>query len=404
MFIMVHNPYYDDIDLLSFESEVVFCECIENEYHVILKESAFYVESGGMASDKGTLNGVNVERVYLKEEQIVHVLREAISGKVHGEIDAIDRKRKCQIHSAQHVLSYLIERDYPLVTVSHHYDSVTSDICYELVNEKGEYQEMSDEVLHSIIDLEDLNQKANGLLAAHIPFNICYPTYEEYKDKAEEFGYTFNEGDSVRVVLIGENDYNFCGCIHVKYTSDIGMIVVHSIEKYKRGLRIIFNAGYNLAQEYVQRRSIMHGVSSILNCNEFNLEEGASKLNTLKVNAERDLNEARSQLMEADIKEVLANPQSFYFIERSGYTQKEMQQFVSRIVTQNECVCAGLIHLGERCHVFISCSASVDFNCSTTFKELATKYELRGGGNPKMAQGGGIFTPAICNELEHLVD
>ena len=38
------------------------------------------------------------------------------------------------------------------------------------------------------------------------------------------------------------------------------------------------------------------------------------------------------------------------------------------------------------------------------FKEVATKFTLRGGGNPAMAQGGGEYSSEILVELQKMVD
>ena len=55
------NRYYDDWMKTSLQSKVIDRIKEERGYWIACEESVFYVEGGGMASDRGTLNDLTVK-------------------------------------------------------------------------------------------------------------------------------------------------------------------------------------------------------------------------------------------------------------------------------------------------------------------------------------------------------
>ncbi|MEG0686265.1 MAG: hypothetical protein RR425_03155 [Erysipelotrichales bacterium] len=56
--------YYENIWQLDFEANIIEVVEKDGQYHHILDQSAFYPEGGGMASDKGFINDLEVIKVY----------------------------------------------------------------------------------------------------------------------------------------------------------------------------------------------------------------------------------------------------------------------------------------------------------------------------------------------------
>src|SRR5436309_2330371 len=66
--------YYTDCYLRDFEARVLQAEPGPQGLRVYLDHSAFYPESGGQPSDRGTLAGIPVLDVIDEGDQVAHVL------------------------------------------------------------------------------------------------------------------------------------------------------------------------------------------------------------------------------------------------------------------------------------------------------------------------------------------
>ena len=59
--------------------------------------------------------------------------------------------------------------------------------------------------------------------------------------------------------------------------------------------------------------------------------------------------------------------------------------------------------MDERMHLIISHHKDIDIKANELFKQLASKYNLKGGGNPYMAQGGGNKNLSIIEDIKELI-
>jgi misacylated tRNA(Ala) deacylase len=109
--------YLTDSYLRTFSAEVIR----QDESGVVLDRSAFYPRGGGQPSDEGYLetpDGTQVRVSDLNREagEIVHVLEEgpmpAVGATVQGAIDWPRRYLLMRIHTAMHMLSGVIFRDF----------------------------------------------------------------------------------------------------------------------------------------------------------------------------------------------------------------------------------------------------------------------------------------------------
>ena len=93
------NPYQR-----TFQATIVSCTPCDKGYDIVLDRTLFFPEEGGQSCDKGTLNGINVFDVQIKNGEIHHYTKEKIETKVEGKIDFDHRYYNMQHHSAEHIL------------------------------------------------------------------------------------------------------------------------------------------------------------------------------------------------------------------------------------------------------------------------------------------------------------
>ena len=387
------NYYYDHIEEVEFQATVVDCKAINGLYHVSLTQSAFYVEKGGMERDFGTLNGIEVVDLYEEGITIIHVVSSPLSGVVMGSIDYEQRLKKAQIHSAQHIISYYLESKYPCITVSHHVSKEGADIAFDWFD-----VDTIPEI--EAIDMNLLNEYCNQMIREARPINICYPTYEEYKTKQKKTN--FVEGDEVRVVKLGEEDYNFCGCIHVPNTAAIQMIHVFAINRTKHGFTLNYQAGESMRLDYGIRLQAMRQSSILLKYNEYEVEQGVQKLLDSKQMLEKEVFSLKQQLISMIYDKILYQNEGNRVIveEIDCLGLKEAQVLASKIVSNNDKILYLIVKLDDRCYVIFACHKQSTKNMKDDYELFVRNHQFKGGGSASMAQGGGLYEEDYLEEIK----
>lgn len=383
------NPYYDKMEETTFTSHVLSCTKQEDGYHVILEASAFYVEKGGMASDTGTLNEMPVIHVYEQEQAVVHVVEQPLSGIVHGVVDFEQRLWKCQIHTAQHLLSYYMEKHYPVMTISHHAGSDGSQILFS-------WQQSAMELDLGAVQAA-LEAYANAQIRKDLAVEICYPAYEEFKDRQKKTN--FQEHDVVRVVKVAEDDYNFCGCLHVPRTSYIQGVAVLALERTKDGLLVCYQAGMPLLAQYKQQAEMLKTLGERYKVPAKEVLNAVLKQGDSKNQLEQEVHRLRMERLELKALHYLQTTnEDDYIIDELEATPKEGQILASMITKERRRV-ALLCRQEEQCHVLFACQKEMPDNMREVYQVFAARHGFKGGGSASMAQGGGRYHPNYKQEL-----
>jgi alanyl-tRNA synthetase len=112
--------YYEGSGLLEFEATIVDTGVKEKNHYTILNRSAFYPTSGGQLHDTGTLNDIEITEVLESDTgQVLHISRQSVGEagrRVKGVVDGMRRRRACQSHTAQHILSSAFIKLYDIET------------------------------------------------------------------------------------------------------------------------------------------------------------------------------------------------------------------------------------------------------------------------------------------------
>lgn len=103
--------FWEDPYMREFDAKVIKAE----GNRVVLDQTCFYARGGGQAPDTGEIQGVRVVDVESDEaSDIVHVLEKDAPFKkddvVHGRIDWDRRYRIMRLHSAAHIVYYVMPK------------------------------------------------------------------------------------------------------------------------------------------------------------------------------------------------------------------------------------------------------------------------------------------------------
>jgi len=191
-------------------------------------------------------------------------------------------------------------------------------------------------------------------------------------------------------------DYNLCGCIHVNRLSEIGLIFIKEWVPTKSGGVIHYLAGQQINDFLQSRYPILNQATKLLALDHLQIAKGIEKLQQDNKDLHYRLQGLKQEKLEKLAEECLSFKQAL-IREFSDLEVKEGQFLVSCLEQKGFAFGVGLVLklTGNSCHVLVSTKEA-----KTVFKDLATAYDLKGGGNDRLAQGGGTYNTEILSWLE----
>jgi len=222
---MTEKLYEQDAFLIKFEATVLSCDKGKKGFDVILDRTAFYPEGGGQPWDTGKLGDTKVLEVHSREGEVVHTCSHPLEPgtAVAGVIDWDRRFDLMQQHSGEHIVSGLAHHLWGCENVGFHMGAevITIDFDRPLTEQQ----------------LATLEETANWhIWQVNLPVNITYPSPQEleqihYRSKKELTG-------QVRIVEFPGADCCACCGTHVQHPSQVGLVKLLSMEKFRDGVRI----------------------------------------------------------------------------------------------------------------------------------------------------------------------
>lgn len=223
---MTEKLYYKDAYIKEFEAECVRSYEKDGKYIAVLDRTAFFPEGGGQAGDRGEINGIKIFDTVEENGQILHISEQEIpTGKVFGKIDWNLRFSRMQNHTAEHIVSGLVNKKFGFDNVGFHMGEnyVTADYNGEL----------------SQADINVLQYEANGKVWQDVKVKTYFPELpfeKNYRSKKE-----INE--DLRIAEIEDADICACCAPHVSSAGQIGIIKIIGAEKHKNGVRVTVKSG-----------------------------------------------------------------------------------------------------------------------------------------------------------------
>lgn len=378
--------YDQDAYATKFEAEVLACEEVEKKekkvYQVWLDQTLFFPEEGGQSPDMGTIDGIKVLDVQIKDEVITHTLAAplAVGTMVKGVVDWKHRFYNMQQHSGEHIFSGIVHNRFGYDNVGFHLSDsiVTMDFNGVITAE----------------DIEKIETEVNQAIIENIPVEVSYPTKEElkvleYRSKIEIEG-------QVRIVTIPGYDVCACCAPHVRRTGEIGMLKVMNVQSYKGGVRISILCGFRALEAFRQKADIITELMAQFSTNQEALVENVTKLKNTNQTMKNQLASAKQELMEYKVAAIPEDSENAILFE-SDLDTPVVRNVVNGLVEKFTGICAVFVGNDESGYQFIVGSKNKD--CRAIAAALREKLSARGGGSDKMIQGSVAASQLQIEEL-----
>ncbi|MDW8292605.1 MAG: alanine--tRNA ligase [Anaerolineae bacterium] len=390
-------------------SRVVKGETVE----VILRETPFYVESGGQVSDTGlicarTQAATDAEAAWciaVKDVRkpaaglVVHVGvvewgEPVVGDRCVAQVDEARRHAIMRNHTATHllqaalraVLGTHVQQQGSLVAP----DRLRFDFSHDSALTPDEMRQVSDLL--------------NDAILRDLPVSVSYMPYEAAIRAGALAFFTEKYGDVVRVVSIGQAgrqpfSMELCGGTHVARTGEIGAAIIMSESALSAGVRRIEVVTGHGALAFVQHQArVLAETARAMNTNPERLVEQAQRVMQQLGETQRALQQARRELARLRFTEVAQRAQrvdgAMMLVAQVEVESLELLREMSdwfRAQHPTSALALGAVIDGKPALV-VACSqdlANKGLDATRLIREIATIVGGGGGGKATLAQGSG---------------
>jgi alanyl-tRNA synthetase len=389
---MTERLYYDDAYLTRFTAMVRQRFAYQGRPAVVLDRTAFYPTSGGQPFDTGTLGGIPVVDVVVRETDsaVLHVLDthldQAVT-EVWGEIDWGRRFDHMQHHTGQHILSQACIQVAQAETVGFHLgtESVTIDLAGP--------QPLSDPVLAQVETL------TNRILWEDRPVTARVVPH----DRLGEFPLRKppTVSTDVRIVQVEGFDWSACGGTHVARTGQVGLLKIVKSERRGDQTRVEFRCGQRALQDYQAKHQMIQHVAAGFNVGYWELDQAVERLRAEAKDLRSRLREAGRSLTHYAATELQATAPTVAQVRwvvhsLSDEALVDMRELARRLVATPDLVAilgeASVTPEGLKAQLCFARSPGIALDLVPVLRQVAQSLGGRGGGQPDLAQGGGLLT------------
>jgi alanyl-tRNA synthetase len=395
---MTEQLYFDDPLTLEFTAQVAECRPLNGgRFGLVLPRTYFYPTSGGQEHDTGSIGAARVLDVYKENGEILHVVDRALApGAYPAQIDRQRRVRAMQHHTGQHILSASFLEVAEIESIS---ANINGDSPSTIDLEVGE---VAPEILRQA------ERFANGILFE----NRAVKSY--YVSDADVSAIPFRKPPKVtgriRVVEVDGFDITPCGGTHCLHTGMVGQIKIIRTERVNQKLRLHFVAGFQALEYFDTYQDVAQQAATLLETGLDRIPAALErKLDQLKA-AQTELETLRAGLLAAEAEQLAASAQTAssplgvgslrlvtaLFHDRPG---TELRQLGMKLRDLPGMVALLAAFDGGKLSLVVACAQDSGIDARDLLKQHLAPFNGRGGGDPSLAQGGGVAEETSLEKL-----
>jgi len=389
---MTHRLYYTAPFRRSFDAEVLTVEPVDGRCHVTLDQTTFYPTSGGQPCDTGTLGASAVTDVIDREDgTIVHVVAGPLeAGKiVTGEIDWTRRFDHMQQHTGQHVLSAAFDRLCGVRTESFHLGQVHPTTHTPRGGGPGPSSTIDLARDVSAADVAKAEDDANRIVWEDRPVTIRFATAEE----AAGMGMRKESLRTGTLRLIDVHDYDLsaCGGTHVERTGAIGVIAIGTVEKFKGGSRIEFFCGGRALERFRLWRGALAAMQKHLSVPAAEMAASIERMQDEARAVQRTVRGFQEKLATHEAQALTArSPGTTIVAAMDGWDAQGIKAIAGAATSLRPDALIALLTTQSPLQIVIARGPRSSHDAAALLKSLTARFGGKGGGQPDLAQGGGL--------------
>jgi len=382
-----------------------------DQYQLAFNKTPFYPEGGGQVGDKGYLEDVHGDIIYIldtKKENniIIHVvgnLPKNTNESFNAVVDQKQRQRTAANHSATHLLHQALRE-----VLGTHVEQKGSAVHSKHL--RFDFSHFSKLTTDELRDVENfVNARIEGKLPLVEKRNI--PKEEAIADGAMSlFGEKY--GDSVRSIRFGQS-IELCGGTHVENTSDIWHFKIKSEGAVAAGIRRIEAITMDATKDYyLENDKVFIELKGMLK----NPKDPLKALSSIQ-SENTALKKQLDQLLKDKAKNLKSNLESeLKDINGVLFLTKKLDLDATSIKTlafdlghtfKNLFLVFGAESNGKAiltCYVSKEIVTEKNLNAGTIIRELGKYIQGGGGGQPFFATAGGKKPSGIEEAFEKAIE
>lgn len=374
---MTDRLYYRDAYLREFAASVLSVDPAGRR--VVLDRTAFYPTSGGQPFDTGLLGAAVIQDVVDEGDTVVHLV-ESTDGiepgqRLDGRIDWRRRFDLMQQHTGQHLLSALLADQYGWPTVSVHFGDVycTVDVAAQSI---------------SAPILKEIEVRANEVITSNRDVTVSF------EDAATATGLRkpSDRGGELRIITIDGIDRSACGGTHVRRTGEIGAMLLRRAEKAKGAMRIEFLCGMRAVTRASADADLLSRAARTLSASPDELPSLVESAQQRITELERERKRLATELSRHEAQQKWNDaPADEHGVRRirldvQGGAAKDAEPMVHALIGLGGCI---VLAVGTGpWGVMLGAAADTGFDAGANLKAALATVGGRGGGSPRVAQGG----------------
>lgn len=396
---MTKRLYYADSYCTRFYAHVIEQLTWEGHPAVVLDRSAFYPASGGQPADRGTIGGLAVLDVVIRDGDgaVVHLLAHPLPEAegdgpfpVEGVLDWARRFDHMQQHTGQHILSAAFEKLLDADTMAFHLGKESNTIDVNLTRLDQATATQVEELANRVV-WEDRPIHARFVSADEIAMlPLRRPPAVE---------------GTARIVEIADFDVNPCGGTHVARTGEVGLIKIVRLDYRGHETRVEFLCGERALRDYRAKHATVSQLAASLTVGHRELEQAVQRLQDEARQSQQELRRVRRQLFKAEAAELAQSAQvhgSHRVVWRvwEGRGPEELRLLAQELAGGFDMV-ALLAGIGERVHLCFARAEGYGPDVARLMQQACRQLGGKGGGQPHTAQGSA--PPASVTHVEAIL-
>ena len=325
----------------------------EKDGYYCFEDTIFYGEKGGMPSDKGTINGLEVLDLKWDGDTLYHKVNGELSNPIHMEVDLFTRHTNTIVQSALHIADgFCVKHNFPLGSIGTNPDNIWYEINTD-VDDKT---------------LDELEQYVRQAILDSIDVEISYVAGKDYGDEH------YAHFDTVRIIKIGDYDKQPCGTLHVNNTSEIGSFSILSHEKTSRGTRLHCAIGMTSANHLKEVYDEYRKTAVVINPGKDKLSDAAKTLVDNNKALKKELADLKKELLQFQVKAYTALTDKVITIHEDSSLLRDIAMALVKEISDDRF----LISEKDSSLAIIS----HDNKARDIFNNLKDELQLNGGGAP----------------------